>query len=87
MLIGYPEIWKKTISEFLKEVRMKDSKAEDEAAVNDNGQIVGDGTNPFGQTRAFLLTPVPEPTLTALLVLGGVLPLSKRTRQHRCSHA
>ncbi len=30
-------------------------------AINDVGQIVGWGTNPAGQQRAFLLTPVPEP--------------------------
>ncbi|MFA7238423.1 MAG: hypothetical protein WC058_16320 [Phycisphaeraceae bacterium] len=30
--------------------------------INDVGQIVGVGINPQGQTRAFLLTPIPEPT-------------------------
>jgi probable HAF family extracellular repeat protein len=41
-------------------------------AINDAGQITGYGTI-GGQPRAFLLTPVPEPTSRALLVLG--LPL------------
>jgi probable HAF family extracellular repeat protein len=31
------------------------------ADINIRGQIVGWGTNPSGQTRGFLLTPVPEP--------------------------
>ena len=33
-------------------------------AVNDSGQIVGYGTNPTGQTHAFLLTPLPQAPLT-----------------------
>ena len=41
-------------------------------AVNDKGQIVGDGTNPSGQTDAFLLTPSPEPSTLALLATGAV---------------
>ena len=39
-------------------------------AINDNGEIVGTGTNPSGQTDAFLLTPVsptPEPSSLVLL--------------------
>ena len=42
------------------------------SAINDNGQICGYGTNPSGQTDAFLLTPVPEPATWGLLLLGGV---------------
>ena len=40
-------------------------------AINENGQIVGQGTNASGQTHAFLLTPVPEPSVFAML-LGGL---------------
>jgi probable HAF family extracellular repeat protein len=46
-------------------------------AINDNGQIVGYGTNPAGQTDAFLLT-VPEPSITALVALGGLGFLLRR---------
>jgi uncharacterized membrane protein len=38
--------------------------------INDNGWIVGSGTNPDGYHRAFLLTPVPEPATILLLALG-----------------
>jgi probable HAF family extracellular repeat protein len=38
--------------------------------INDNGWIVGAGTNPAGQTVAFLLTPTPEPSSLTLAVLG-----------------
>src|SRR5262249_51045002 len=40
--------------------------------LNDNGQIVGFGTI-GGQTHAFLLNPVPEPSSIALLVAGSSL--------------
>jgi hypothetical protein len=40
--------------------------------INDSGQITGVGTNPAGMTRAFLLTPVPEPATTALMVCGCI---------------
>jgi probable HAF family extracellular repeat protein len=40
-------------------------------AINDNGQIVGWGTNASGQTEAFLLSnPVPEPSSLVLAALG-----------------
>jgi probable HAF family extracellular repeat protein len=45
-------------------------------AINDNGQIVGEGIDPSGKREAFLLTPdpVPEPATWSLLALGiGVL--------------
>jgi probable HAF family extracellular repeat protein len=48
--------------------------------INDVGQIVGYGTNAFGQTEGFLLTPcassagaVPEPATLGLLAAGGVV--------------
>jgi probable HAF family extracellular repeat protein len=42
-------------------------------AINNNGQIVGYGTNAAGSRDGFLLTPVstPEPSALALLALGG----------------
>ena len=40
--------------------------------INDNGQICGTGTNPSGQTHAFLLTPTPEPSTLALLGVGAM---------------
>jgi probable HAF family extracellular repeat protein len=43
--------------------------------INDSGQIVGYGVNPAGQTRAFLLTPVPEPSTIALLLTACVAGL------------
>jgi probable HAF family extracellular repeat protein len=49
-------------------------------AINDLGQIVGWGTNPAGQSDAYLLTPTPEPATLSLLALGG-LTLLKRRKQ------
>ena len=40
--------------------------------INDSGQIVGYGSGPTGQTDAFLLTPIPEPSTLVLLVAGGL---------------
>jgi probable HAF family extracellular repeat protein len=55
--------------------------------INDLGQIVGTGVNPDGHDRAFLLTPVPEPTTFALLAIGtgGLLARAcqRRTRGRR----
>jgi probable HAF family extracellular repeat protein len=48
------------------------------SAINDGGQIVGNGTI-GGQTHAFLLTPVPEPTSLTLLTAGGLLLLRRRS--------
>ena len=39
--------------------------------INDRGQIVGYGIAPNGQKHAFLLTPIPEPSVLALLLLGA----------------
>src|SRR5205823_3957173 len=36
--------------------------------INDRGQIVGFGTNPFGSNHGFILTPIPDPN--SLVVLG-----------------
>jgi probable HAF family extracellular repeat protein len=44
----------------------------DAMAINDNGWIVGYGTNPDGYTHAFLLTPIPEPSTFALLGIGAI---------------
>jgi probable HAF family extracellular repeat protein len=47
-------------------------------ALNDVGQIVGYGTNPLGQTHAFLLTPTPEPGCAGALLLGACGLLMRR---------
>ena len=53
--------------------------------INDSGWIVGVGLNPSGQTDAFLLAPVPEPSTVALLLaaalLAGLLPAAGLARQ------
>ena len=48
--------------------------------INDAGQIVGYGTNPDGLTRAFLLTPVPEPATLSLLAAAGGMLLTRRRK-------
>ena len=52
-------------------------------AINDNGQIVGQGINSQGQSDAFLLTPVPEPGTLALLAIGAVSLLAYAWRRRR----
>jgi len=47
-------------------------------AINNLGQIVGQGTNPQGYDHAFLLTPIPEPAALSLLALGGLVALRRR---------
>ena len=42
-------------------------------AINNHGWIVGDGTNPMGERRGFLLVPVPEMNTISLMVLGSCL--------------
>jgi probable HAF family extracellular repeat protein len=44
----------------------------DATAINGKGQIVGYGTNPQGDVRPFLLTPIPEPSTLALLGAGAL---------------
>jgi len=45
--------------------------------INELGQIVGFGTL-AGQTRAFVLTPIPEPASLALLAMGGLALLRRK---------
>ena len=54
--------------------------------INDGGQIVGWGFDPAHNQRAFLLTPVPEPSTLVLAAIAAVIfaghrvrPLAKRT--------
>jgi probable HAF family extracellular repeat protein len=55
---------------------------QDALGINDNGQIVGYGTNPSGQIDAFLLTPIPEPGVPALLLVVGATILFRRGGKH-----
>jgi probable HAF family extracellular repeat protein len=50
--------------------------------INNRGQIVGYGYNSQWQTRAFLLTPVPEPEVYGMLSAGiGLMGLVLRRRK------
>lgn len=49
-------------------------------SINDNGWIVGNGTF-NGQSRAFLLTPVPEPGTLLALSLGAAALLRRRAKK------
>jgi probable HAF family extracellular repeat protein len=51
--------------------------------INDSGQIVGWGWNPAGETHAFLLNPVPEPSRMALIASGAALTVCVVRRQRR----
>lgn len=50
-------------------------------AINDAGQIIGDGFDLEGNRVAFLLNVVPEPSTWALLIFGGVGLLVARVRK------
>ena len=52
-------------------------------AIDNAGDIVGYGTNPSGQTDAFLLTPVPEPSTIAILLAGAACLLYCAWRRSR----
>jgi probable HAF family extracellular repeat protein len=56
---------------------------EEANAINDAGQIVGRGINAAGQTHAFLLTPVPEPSTPVLFGIGAVSLLGYCWRKRR----
>ena len=45
---------------------------EEATGINDSGQICGYGIDPSGNTDAFLLTPIPEPSTFVLLAAGAV---------------
>jgi probable HAF family extracellular repeat protein len=59
------------------------------AAINDCGQIVGDGLNPDGLSHAFLLTPngteiaLPEPSISTILPACAGLLFSRRRSRDR----
>lgn len=51
--------------------------------INDFGQIIGFGLYGDDRTRGFLLSPIPEPTTSALLILAACLLLGKCDTRHR----
>jgi hypothetical protein len=48
--------------------------------INDAGQIVGYGKY-GGETRAFLLTPIPEPSMLAMAALGLLIGVRRLRRR------
>ena len=56
----------------------------DATGITESGQIVGRGTWLNGETHAFVLTPVPEPTCLALLAGGAVLLMRRRANHRLC---
>jgi probable HAF family extracellular repeat protein len=51
-------------------------------AIDDNGDIVGNGDDSAGNTHAFLLTPqVPEPGCLGIVGLVGFMAMAKRRRR------
>ena len=51
-------------------------------AIDDNGDIVGNGDDSAGNTHAFLLTPqVPEPGWLGIVGLVGFMAMAKRRRR------
>ncbi|MBN1918784.1 MAG: DUF3466 family protein, partial [Verrucomicrobia bacterium] len=51
--------------------------------IDDSGRIVGYGVNPQGLERAFLLTPIPEPSVLALAAVGVAVLLRRASRRRR----
>jgi probable HAF family extracellular repeat protein len=47
-------------------------------AISDTGHVVGDGMDAYGNYRAILLTPVPEPSAISLLGLGVAVAWGRR---------
>ena len=56
---------------------------EEATGINDSGQICGYGIAPDGNTEAFLLTPIPEPSTFVLLAAGAVGLLGFAWRRRR----
>jgi probable HAF family extracellular repeat protein len=54
--------------------------------INDNGQIVCQGTNASGETHTFLLSPVPEPSTLASLAAGALAVVGYIWRRQRAMH-
>ncbi len=57
----------------------------DAAGINDNGWITGTAVNSIdGRTRAYILTPVPEPVAAVLMLLGlGIIAVMIRCQSSR----
>jgi probable HAF family extracellular repeat protein len=51
--------------------------------INDNGQIVGYGLNPSGYVHGYLLTPLPEPSGGAMILLCAMCTLRRGFRSER----
>lgn len=51
--------------------------------INDRGQIVGEGISPSGETHAFLLNPVPEPSSLIIFATGGIVSAGWSWRRRR----
>jgi probable HAF family extracellular repeat protein len=70
---GHAFLWEDGVMYDLNDLVLPGSDWILEAAtdINEDGFIVGYGVNPDGYTRGFLLTPIPEPSVLVLLLLGG----------------
>jgi len=53
-------------------------------SINNHAWIVGQGINPDGYTRGFLLKPIPEPATIALLSLGALFVTRRGKRASAC---